>query len=34
VILEKIGKKKHQILSSYKREEPNATFNSGLKRER
>jgi hypothetical protein len=34
VILEKIGKKKHQILSSYEREQPNATFNSWLKRER
>jgi hypothetical protein len=34
VILEKIGKKKHQILNSYEREKPNATFNSGLKRER
>jgi hypothetical protein len=30
----KNGKKKHQILSSYEREKPNATFNSGLKRER
>jgi hypothetical protein len=30
----KIGKKKHQVLSSYEREKPNATFNSGLKRER
>jgi hypothetical protein len=29
----KVGKKKHQILSSYEREKPNATFNSGLKRE-
>jgi hypothetical protein len=34
MILEKIGKKKHQIWSSYEREKPNATFNSGLKRER
>jgi hypothetical protein len=34
VILEKIGKKKQQILSSYEREKPNANFNSGLKRER
>jgi hypothetical protein len=30
----KIGKKKHQMLSSYEREKPNATFNSRLKRER
>jgi hypothetical protein len=34
VVLEKIGKKKHQILSSYEWEKPNATINSGLKRER
>jgi hypothetical protein len=34
VIFEKNRKKKHQILSSYEREKPNATFNSGLKRER
>jgi hypothetical protein len=30
----KIGRKKHQMLSSYEREKPNATFNSRLKRER
>jgi hypothetical protein len=34
VILEKIGKKKHKIWSSYEREKPNTTFNLGLKKQR
>jgi hypothetical protein len=34
VILEKNEEKKHQIWSSYERGKPNATFTSGLKRER
>jgi hypothetical protein len=34
MILEKNGKKKHNIWSSYEREKPNTTFNSGLKRTR
>jgi hypothetical protein len=32
MILEKFGKKKHMIWSSYEREKPNITFNSGLKK--
>jgi hypothetical protein len=34
MILEKFGIKKHKISSSYEREKPNTTFNSGLKRKR